>query len=93
MLIFFYYFRKAEQNENPNAALQAIKFYNYSIKKRCSDPFKPLATERDIEQESKEIEKILGENIGLGKFRFRARFEIPAPVNVTETLGDDSVCK
>lgn len=58
---------KAEQDENPNAALQAIKFYNYSIKKRYSDPFKPLATERVIEQESKEIEKILGENIGLGR--------------------------
>lgn len=58
---------KAEQDENPNAALQAIKFYNYSIKKRHSDTFKPLATERVIEQESKEIEKILGENIGLGR--------------------------
>lgn len=59
--------RQAEQNENPNAALQAIKFYNYSIKKRHSDTFKPLATERVIEEESKEIEKILGENIGLGE--------------------------
>ncbi|KAJ1530421.1 hypothetical protein ONE63_005329 [Megalurothrips usitatus] len=58
---------KAEQDENPSAALQAIKFYNYSIKKRHSDTFKPLTTARVIEQESKEIEKTLRENIGLGR--------------------------
>ncbi|KAF4533256.1 hypothetical protein B566_EDAN005172 [Ephemera danica] len=59
---------KAEQNENPGAVLQAIKFYNYSIKKKPSDAqfFKPLVTEKVIEEESEEIEKILVDVWSLG---------------------------
>lgn len=63
---------KAEQNENPNAAIQALKYYNYSIKKKPVEPFKPLVTKKAIEEESEEIENILGGNtlkttgIGLG---------------------------
>lgn len=51
---------KSEQNENPAAALQAIKFYNYSIKKKPQEEvFKPFVTERLIAEESQEIDKIL----------------------------------
>lgn len=51
---------KTEQNENPAAALQAIKFYNYSIKKKpLEEVFKPFVTERLIAEESQEIDKIL----------------------------------
>jgi len=51
-----------EQNANPGAAIQAIKYYNYSIKKKQSGTFKPLVTEEAIKEESEEIEKILGQN-------------------------------
>lgn len=51
---------KSEQNENPAAALQAIKFYNYSIKKKpLEEVFKPFVTEKLIAEESQEIDKIL----------------------------------
>ncbi|KAJ8675867.1 hypothetical protein QAD02_011653 [Eretmocerus hayati] len=52
---------KSEQNENPAAALQAIKFYNYSIKKKPmqEEVFKPFVTVDLIEEESAEIDKIL----------------------------------
>lgn len=51
-----------EQNANPGAAIQAIKYYNYSIKKKQSGTFKPLVTEEAIKEESEEIENILGQN-------------------------------
>ena len=53
---------KSEQDEHPAAALQAIKFYNYSIKKKPTpqeEVFKPFVTEDVIEEESLEIDKIL----------------------------------
>ncbi|KAL7289923.1 serine/threonine-protein kinase PAK 1 [Trichogramma pretiosum] len=53
---------KSEQNEHPDAALQAIKFYNYSIKKKPTpqeEIFKPFLTADIIEEESLEIDKIL----------------------------------
>ncbi|XP_069694689.1 serine/threonine-protein kinase PAK 3 [Periplaneta americana] len=53
---------KKEQDENPGAAIQAIKYYNYSIKKKPNETFKPLVTEEVIKEESEEIEKILGQN-------------------------------
>lgn len=53
---------KEEQDDNPYAALQALKYYNYSIKKKPQEPFKPLVTAEQIEEESEEIEKILGNN-------------------------------
>lgn len=56
----FYFYRKKEQNENPGAAIQAIKYYNYSIKKKPNETFKPLVTEEAIKEESEEIENILG---------------------------------
>ncbi|CAB3379255.1 Hypothetical predicted protein [Cloeon dipterum] len=49
---------KAEQKENPDAAIQALKFYNYSIKKKPANLFKPLVTENAIPEESEEIEKL-----------------------------------
>ena len=57
-VVFIY--RRKEQKANPGAAIQAIKYYNYSIKKRQSGTFKPLVTEEAIKEESEEIEKILG---------------------------------
>ncbi|XP_073831221.1 p21 (RAC1) activated kinase 3 [Musca autumnalis] len=46
-----------EQDQNPDAAYQAVKFYNYSIKKKENDViFKPFITEEAIHEESKEIE-------------------------------------
>lgn len=53
-------YRQKEQNANPGAAIQAIKYYNYSIKKKQNGTFKPLVTEEAIKEESEEIEKILG---------------------------------
>lgn len=52
---------KSEQNEHPDAALHAIKFYNYSIKRRPQDQevFKPFVTQDLIEEESQEINNIL----------------------------------
>lgn len=50
----------AEQTKNPDAAYQAVKFYNYSIKKKDNtEPFKPFITEQAIVEESEEIEKYL----------------------------------
>lgn len=50
---------KDEQNQNPDAAYQAVRFYNYSIKKKDGSdaPFKPFITEKDIKEESEEIVK------------------------------------
>jgi hypothetical protein len=64
--IFTLFYRKAEQNENPKAVLQAIKYYNYSIKKKPTEAtfFKPLVTAKVIEEESEEIEKFLGTYFG-----------------------------
>ncbi|XP_037952168.1 serine/threonine-protein kinase PAK 3-like [Teleopsis dalmanni] len=45
-----------EQDKNPDAAYQAVKYYNYSIKKKDNDIFKPLITEEAIHEESKEID-------------------------------------
>lgn len=51
---------KSEQDSHPAAALQAIKFYNYSIKKKPQEEvFKPFVTEDLIIEESQEIDKIL----------------------------------
>lgn len=49
-----------EQNKNPDAAYQAVKFYNYSIKKKDQvEPFKPFITQEAINEESEEIDKYL----------------------------------
>ncbi|XP_011867220.1 PREDICTED: serine/threonine-protein kinase PAK 3 [Vollenhovia emeryi] len=52
---------KSEQDEHPDAALHAIKFYNYSIKRRPQDQevFKPFVTQDLIEEESQAIDNIL----------------------------------
>ncbi|XP_059491255.1 serine/threonine-protein kinase PAK 2 [Neocloeon triangulifer] len=52
---------KDEQKEHPDAAIQALKYYNYSIKKKPGDNnfFKPLVTEKAIAEESEEIEKLI----------------------------------
>lgn len=49
---------KDEQNQNPDAAYQAVRFYNYSIKKKdgsADTPFKPFITEAVINEESEEM--------------------------------------
>ncbi|XP_044735406.1 serine/threonine-protein kinase PAK 2 [Chrysoperla carnea] len=49
---------KQEQSENPKAVYQAVKYYNYSIKKKeINEPFKPFVTEQVIDEESKEIDE------------------------------------
>lgn len=58
-----------EQQKNPDAAYQALKFYNYQItqQKKRDGPgeviFKPLVTQADIEDESKDIDNY----VNLGK--------------------------
>lgn len=57
-----------EQQKNPDAAYQALKFYNFSItqKKREAQGevlFKPLVTQADIEDESKDLDNY----VNLGK--------------------------
>lgn len=50
-------FTKAEQSDNPDALIYAVKYYNYSIKKKDdSEPFKPFVTEQDIDEESEAID-------------------------------------
>ena len=48
-----------EQHQNPDAAYQAVRYYNYSIKKKetIEQPFKPFITEEAIHEESKEIDQ------------------------------------
>lgn len=50
-----------ERSENPDAAYQAVKFYNYSIKKNLNaEPaFKPFVTDEAIAEEDAEIEDFL----------------------------------
>ncbi|TDG48855.1 hypothetical protein AWZ03_004758 [Drosophila navojoa] len=45
-----------EQDKNPDAAYHAVKYYNYSIKKKEQEVFKPFITEDVIHEESKEID-------------------------------------
>ncbi|XP_057340491.1 serine/threonine-protein kinase PAK 2 [Microplitis mediator] len=60
---------KSEQDSHPAAALQAIKFYNYSIKKKPTEEvFKPFVTADFIEEESQEIDKILTNKYQTGDF-------------------------
>lgn len=51
----------AEQSENPDAAIQAVKFHMYTIKKEKAqdEPFKPFVTQEVITEEDIEIEKLL----------------------------------
>lgn len=51
----------AEQHENPDAAIQAVKIYMYTIKnqKTADEPFKPFVTPEAITEEDKEIEKFV----------------------------------
>lgn len=54
---------RQEQNENPDAVYSAVKFYNYSIKKKDqTEPFKPFLTEEAIHEESEEIENYMCKN-------------------------------
>lgn len=49
-----------EQNRDPTAVYMALKFYNYSIKKKEEgEPFKQIMTEEDIAEESKEIDNFM----------------------------------
>lgn len=47
-----------EQNRDPDAVYLAVKYYNYSIKKKVEeeDGIKHIMTEDDIAEESKEID-------------------------------------
>lgn len=53
---------QAEQNDNLDAAIQAVKFYNYSIKKKdTTEPFKPFVTKEIIDEETVEIDTYVGD--------------------------------
>ncbi|GAB6029637.1 Serine/threonine-protein kinase PAK 3 [Chamberlinius hualienensis] len=52
---------KTEQSQNPDAVIQALKFYTHSIKRK-DVAFKVIATKADIEEESDEIENALQTN-------------------------------
>ena len=47
-----------EKNRNPEAVMDAVKFYNYSMKKKDNEPFK-LITKQAIEEETENIEKFM----------------------------------
>lgn len=51
---------KDEQIENPLVVKQVLQYYNYTIKKGNEDDqeFKPIVTEKDIDEESKRIDLI-----------------------------------
>lgn len=49
-------FTQAERNNNPDALIHAVKYYNYSMKKKEPEPFKPFLTEEDIDEESEAID-------------------------------------
>lgn len=56
-----------EQQKNPDAAYQALKFYNFQITQKKRDEkteglFKPFVTEADIEDESKDLDNYV--NLG-----------------------------
>ncbi|XP_026474078.1 serine/threonine-protein kinase PAK 1 [Ctenocephalides felis] len=60
---------QAEQNENLDAAIQAVKYYNYSIKKKdTTEPFKPFVTKEIIDEETVEIDTYVGDrNVSKGQ--------------------------
>lgn len=51
---------KDEQIENPLVVKQVLQYYNYTIKKVNGEDqeFKPIVTEKDIDEESKKIDLI-----------------------------------
>lgn len=51
---------KAEQSNNPDAVLQAVKYYNYSMKRKDEpQEFKPFITEKDIHEETEALDKFM----------------------------------
>lgn len=50
---------KDEQKNNPEAVRQAVKYYNYSMKKQEKGEMKHIITEKDIDEESKEIDQYM----------------------------------
>lgn len=50
---------KQEQEQNPDAAAQAVLYYNYLIARKNDQPYKQLVTEEAAAQESNEIINIL----------------------------------
>lgn len=77
---------KSEQDEHPAAALQAIKFYNYSIKRKPQEEvFKPFVTQDLIEEESQEIDNILTRKYQSGESDDSASLECPISTKATAT--------
>ena len=57
----FFFCSKDEQKQNPDAAINALKLFNYSLKKPAQNvPFKPFITQDTINEEMEEINHILG---------------------------------
>ncbi|XP_055382833.1 serine/threonine-protein kinase PAK 3 [Condylostylus longicornis] len=75
-----------EQNKNPDAAYQAIKYYNYSIKKKDNqEPFKKLFTEAVIQEESNEIDKFIN-----SKTAHQSQDSLGSTGSVTESSEESS---
>lgn len=56
---------KDEQKQNPDAALNALKLLNYSLKKPNQNTFKPIITQDTINEELEEINHILDSKLSL----------------------------
>ncbi|XP_032691108.1 serine/threonine-protein kinase STE20 [Odontomachus brunneus] len=83
---------KSEQDEHPAAALQAIKFYNYSIKRKPQEEvFKPFVTQDLIEEESQEIDNILTKKYPSGESDDSAGLECPTTTTMTITTTPDTL--
>ena len=78
-----------EQKNNPDAAYQAVKFYNYSIKKKDNtEPFKPFITEDVINEESELIDKYVNykSQDSLGESSEDSFTEPPPPLPVKKAV-------
>ncbi|KAF0289926.1 Serine/threonine-protein kinase PAK 1 [Amphibalanus amphitrite] len=82
---------KDEQKQNPDAAINALKLFNYSMKKPNQNvPFKPFITQDTINEELEEINHILDSKVSL-KSTAPVPPEVPANLNKVkqQTKEDD----
>lgn len=53
-----YQITEQEKSQNPSAVVDAVKYYNYSMKKKEPEAFK-LITEEDIDEETADMENFM----------------------------------
>lgn len=74
----------AEQHDHPDAAYQAVKFYNYSIKKKETiEPFKQILTEEAFCEESRRIDQLLDDK--------HAREQRSSDASAGQSSGEETV--